>query len=116
MKNQIFATLITLTIFAFACNLHAESKTEKKEKIAQEKQDKAAAKAKRKADYQKKEEIRLARKKATRKKIAEEDISTFQKSKQWDDYVPGRFMSDKEKGFSANKTDPITQINDSFTF
>ncbi len=116
MKNNLFATFLMLTVLTYAFNLQAEAASEKKARIAQEKKDKATAKAKRKAEYQKKEKIRIAQKKARQKAAAQEENSVFEKSKKWDDYVPARFMNESEKSFSTNKSDSITQINDSYTF
>ncbi|MBP6892345.1 hypothetical protein KBB68_02065 [Candidatus Babeliales bacterium] len=116
MKKNLSAFFLSFIIFACSQNINAESKTEKKAKIAQEKKDKAAAKAQRRTDYQKKEKKRIAAKKARQKKAAEEENSVFDQSKNWDDYVPARFASENAKGFSPNKSDKITHINDSFTF
>jgi sRNA-binding protein len=116
MKKNLSILFLSAIIFAYAQEVQTESLQEKKARIAQEKKDKADAKAERKAAYKRKEKIRVAGKKARQKKAAEEKNSVFDQSKEWDDYVPGSFMSDKSKGFSPNKTDHITHINDSFSF
>lgn len=116
MKKNLSALFLSVIMFAYVSDTQAESTPEKKARIAKEKKDKAAAKAQRKADYKRKEKIRVAGQKDRRKKAAEAKNTVFDQSKEWDDYVPARFASDKAKGFSPNKTDHINHINDSFTF
>ena len=116
MKNNTLATLLTLIIFTYAQSIFTESLQEKKDRLAYERKVKAEQKAKRKAERKRKDAIRSKEKKARQKSAAEEQNTVFEKSKKWDDYVPARFMKDIEKGFAPNKTDSITQINDSFTF
>ena len=88
----------------------------KKNRMIQDKKDKTDAKETRKAERKRKDKARAKERKDRLNKVANEQNSVSERSKKWDDYVPARFMTEKAKRFSPNKNDPITQINDSFTF